>query len=170
MRVVSMSLSGKFPAVKNRNPNPSKLSSSSSSATPIRSQSQSKRTPNSNSRSWSVYLIISTNPPIKTYVGTTTNFPRRLKQHNGELRGGAKASQAGRPWISACIIQGFHDQSDACEFESKWKCISRRLPRKMKKSEDSSLHLLQHRQTALNRVKEVCNCSHLQIDWKLNPL
>lgn len=58
----------------------------------------------------------------------------------------------------------------ACEFESKWKSISRKLPHKRKNNEDSSLHLLQHRQTALDRVKKVLNCGHLQIDWKLNPL
>ncbi|CAH9091390.1 unnamed protein product [Cuscuta europaea] len=67
--------------------------------------------PKSKSR-WSVYLILSTNPPIKTYVGVTTNFTRRLKQHNGELKGGAKASRAGRPWVCACLIQGFKDRSE----------------------------------------------------------
>lgn len=35
-----------------------------------------------------------------------------LKQHNGELKGGAKASRAGRPWICACIICGFTDRSE----------------------------------------------------------
>lgn len=35
-----------------------------------------------------------------------------LKQHNGELNGGAKASRAGRPWICACIICGFTDRSE----------------------------------------------------------
>lgn len=34
-----------------------------------------------------------------------------LKQHNGELVGGAKASTAGRPWTCACLIQGFMDKS-----------------------------------------------------------
>ncbi|KAH7510890.1 hypothetical protein FEM48_ZijujUnG0074200 [Ziziphus jujuba var. spinosa] len=29
--------------------------------------------------------------------------PDCLKQHNGELKGGAKASRAGRPWICACL-------------------------------------------------------------------
>nr|GEZ49353.1 structure-specific endonuclease subunit slx1 [Tanacetum cinerariifolium] len=62
-----------------------------------------------------VYLILSTNPPIKTYVGVTNNFSRRLKQHNGELKGGAKASQAGRPWICACIIHGFETKSEVLQ-------------------------------------------------------
>lgn len=32
---------------------------------------------NSDSRTWCVYLILSTNVPIKTYVGVTTDFTRR---------------------------------------------------------------------------------------------
>ncbi|KAK8968520.1 hypothetical protein KSP40_PGU004415 [Platanthera guangdongensis] len=32
--------------------------------------------------------------------------------HNGELKGGAKASSAGRPWSLACLIQGFKDRSE----------------------------------------------------------
>ncbi|KAJ4711545.1 Structure-specific endonuclease subunit slx1 [Melia azedarach] len=175
-------LSRTFRSVKLTKPNPLKLasafSSASSSATPRRLQSQAKPSPNSKSksRSWSVYLIFATNAPIKTYVGVTTNFSRRLKQHNGELKGGAKASQTGRPWVLACIIGGFHDQSEACEFESKWKSTSRKLPRKRKSEEtanqidDASLLLLQHRHTALDRVKTLFDCSHLRIDWKFNPL
>ncbi|KAL1290687.1 structure-specific endonuclease subunit slx1 [Arachis ipaensis] len=53
-----------------------------------------------------------------------------LKQHNGDLKAGAKASRAGRPWICACLICGFADRSEACAFESKWKDLSRKSPRK----------------------------------------
>ncbi|GAB2289000.1 hypothetical protein Dimus_037520 [Dionaea muscipula] len=129
-------------------------------------------------RSWCVYLILSTNPPIKTYVGVTTDFPRRLKQHNGELKGGAKASRAGRPWVCACLVEGFIDRSEACEFESKWKILSRKLPRKRmlddmekqeEEEEEGSFLLLQHRQAALERVKHSCLCGHLKIDWQLKP-
>ncbi|CAM8920095.1 unnamed protein product [Rhodiola kirilowii] len=93
-----------------------------------------RKSTTSNSSRWSVYLILSTNAPIRTYVGVTTDFSRRLRQHNGELKGGAKAARAGRPWICACIIDGFVDRSEACEFESKWKGLSKRLPRHRKKS------------------------------------
>ncbi|XP_009790868.1 uncharacterized protein LOC107777740 [Nicotiana tabacum] len=123
---------------------------------------------------WCVYLILSTNPPIKTYVGVTTNFSRRLKQHNGEIKGGAKASRSGRPWICACLIRGFEGRSEACAFESKWKQVSRRLPRKRKTTEEQkpedngSSVLLQHRHAALNRVQCLIDCSHLNIDWKSN--
>ncbi|KAD7479022.1 hypothetical protein E3N88_02158 [Mikania micrantha] len=76
-----------------------------------------------------------------------------LKQHNGELKGGAKASQAGRPWICACIIQGFESKSEACKFEFKWKSLSRKMTRKRKPKDDGGLHLLQHRNAALQKVK-----------------
>ncbi|KAH9321562.1 hypothetical protein KI387_016201, partial [Taxus chinensis] len=63
------------------------------------------------SKEWCVYLIISADMR-KTYVGVTTNFKRRLRQHNGELNGGAKASRAGRPWQSVCLVHGFKDRSE----------------------------------------------------------
>ncbi|XP_061998676.1 structure-specific endonuclease subunit slx1 isoform X1 [Rosa rugosa] len=172
-------LSRTFPSVKLPNPHPSSILLPCSTSLPnikseAKSNSPSKSKPKS--RSWSVYLILSTNAPIKTYVGVTTDFSRRLKQHNGELKGGAKASHAGRPWICACLIHGFKDQNEACAFESKWKTLSRSLPRKRKDDNkveqvnDLSRPLLQHRQAALNRVKGKFDCTRLEIDWKLNPL
>ncbi|PHU14073.1 hypothetical protein BC332_15278 [Capsicum chinense] len=143
------------------------------------SEPELQRSPASDSRKkrclWCVYLILSTNPPIKTYVGVTTNFSRRLKEHNGERKGGAKASRSGRPWICACLIRGFKGRSEACAFESKWKQISRKLPRKRKstseeqKPEDNgSFALLQHRHAALDRVQTLIDCSDLNIDWRSN--
>ncbi|XP_024630630.1 structure-specific endonuclease subunit slx1 isoform X2 [Medicago truncatula] len=99
-------LSQTFRSIKRPISNP-KLSKCSSS-----SPKKSELKPKSESSSWCVYLILSTNHPIKTYVGVTTNFPRRLKEHNGDLKGGAKASRAGRPWICACIVCGFTNRSE----------------------------------------------------------
>ncbi|PON74332.1 GIY-YIG nuclease superfamily [Parasponia andersonii] len=168
-------LSSIFPSVKPPKVKPISTEPSSSSTPPSASRkSEAKLSPGSKSRSWCVYLIISTNTPIKTYVGITTCFSRRLKQHNGELKGGAKATRSGRPWISACLIEGFKDQSEASEFESKWKIFSRKLPRKKenhtgeKQVKDSSLLLLQHRQAALNKVEGSFDCSNLEINWHLN--
>ncbi|KAB1224942.1 Structure-specific endonuclease subunit slx1 [Morella rubra] len=172
-------LSATFRSVKHRNPSLI-TNRPKSSSSPSQSPSPSSRTPRvsvarSSSRSWCVYLIISTNAPIKTYVGVTTDFQRRLKQHNGELRGGAKASRAGRPWMCACIVRGFKDQSGVCEFESKWKSFSRKMPRKRetedipKHLDETSLMLLQRRQAALNRVKGSFDCQPLEIEWQLNP-
>lgn len=62
-----------------------------------------------------------------------------------------------------------------CEFESKWKSFSRKMPRKRetedipKHLDETSLMLLQRRQAALNRVKGSFDCQHLEIEWQLNP-
>lgn len=63
----------------------------------------------------------------------------------------------------------------AYEFESKWKSISRKLPRKrssknQEQAENSQLLLLQHRYAALNQVKDLIDCSHLEINWHLDPI
>ncbi|KAF7824617.1 structure-specific endonuclease subunit slx1 [Senna tora] len=159
-------LSSTFPSVKRSFPNPNLPKLSSPPPSYANSSAKSK------SGSWCVYLILATNHPIKTYVGVTTNFSRRLKEHNGELRGGAKASRAGRPWVCACLIRGFTDRSEACVFESKWKAFSRRGTRKKQDEEvdDPSLALLQHRQAALNKVRASLDCNHLKFKWHLNPL
>ncbi|KAM7472551.1 hypothetical protein LguiA_010734 [Lonicera macranthoides] len=160
------------PSISLQLPLQSSPSKSKSKSLAKNSSSSSSSSPSS---AWSVYLILSTNIPIKTYVGVTTNFPRRLKQHNGEMKGGAKASRSGRPWVCACLIQGFEDKSKACEFESKWKIFSRKLLRKKKNNEtadrvdNGSFLLLQHRHAALDKVKGSINCSHLEIIWELDP-
>ncbi|KAG7532955.1 GIY-YIG endonuclease [Arabidopsis thaliana x Arabidopsis arenosa] len=165
-------LSRTFPSVKLRDCNfKAPDFKKSQTQVPISSSSSQQSQENSKtpkSKSWSVYLILSTTEPIKTYVGITTDFARRLKQHNGEIRGGAKASSAGRPWLCACIITGFTCLSQASSFESKWKIFSRKLPRRKKDEEMSqSDALLQHRRRALEKVEESLECSHLETDWKI---
>uniref|UniRef100_A0A1D1Z1B3 Structure-specific endonuclease subunit slx1 n=1 Tax=Anthurium amnicola TaxID=1678845 RepID=A0A1D1Z1B3_9ARAE len=117
---------------------------------------------------WCVYLIVSSRLP-RSYVGVTSDFPRRLKQHNGELKGGAKASCAGRPWMCACIVRGFKDKSEAFQFEARWKSISRRLPRKSKTDDNGVNKLLLHREAALRRVTDSLDGCHLHVDWMAGP-
>lgn len=55
-----------------------------------------------------------------TYVGITNCMPRRLRQHNGELVGGAKYTTrcSGRqPWSVACTVTGFRTKVEALQFE-----------------------------------------------------
>lgn len=42
---------------------------------------------------WTVYLLLNTSNN-KTYVGITNNIDKRIKQHNGILKGGAKFTRA----------------------------------------------------------------------------
>ena len=62
------------------------------------------------------YLLKSTTTR-KTYFGYTKNVSKRLRQHNGEIKGGAKATRYGRPWIIICVITGFPDKTTALQFE-----------------------------------------------------
>jgi putative endonuclease len=45
---------------------------------------------------WVVYVIQSARGIL--YTGITKDIIRRVRQHNGDLAGGAKATRAGRPW------------------------------------------------------------------------
>ncbi|GMH90337.1 hypothetical protein TrST_g1366 [Triparma strigata] len=68
-----------------------------------------------------VYCLKSTTSS-RTYIGSTNDLKRRLRQHNGELAGGAKSTHSGRPWIVGTTVSGFGtSRSAATSFESSWK-------------------------------------------------
>ena len=52
----------------------------------------------------------------RTYVGYTVDFKRRLRQHNREIKGGAKAT-AGRKWRMILQITGLPDKHHALSLE-----------------------------------------------------
>ena len=55
---------------------------------------------------------------------------RRLRQHNGELVGGARitsrAAAAGGVWYVAAHVEGFRSRHDALSFEATVKLLKRR--------------------------------------------
>jgi predicted GIY-YIG superfamily endonuclease len=55
-----------------------------------------------------------------SYYGFTTNPVRRLKQHNREIKGGAKATNKGK-WEFAMLITGFKTSNNALSCEWKFK-------------------------------------------------
>ena len=74
---------------------------------------------------WLVYIIQSTTS-TRTYVGCTNNFARRIRQHNGDLAGGAKYT-AGNLWAPVVLVEGFSDdQRHALQFEWALKHRKRR--------------------------------------------
>ena len=79
-------------------------------------------------RSHFVYLLKST-VSSRTYVGYTVDLKRRLRQHNGEIKGGAKYTRMGRPWIMVCYILGFPTETTALQYE--WRVHN--PPKKLKK-------------------------------------
>lgn len=71
---------------------------------------------------WLVYLLECADGTL--YCGVTTNMARRLGQHNGELRGGAKYTRARRPVrLAACC--SCRDRAQAQRLEA----ALRRLPK-----------------------------------------
>jgi predicted GIY-YIG superfamily endonuclease len=77
---------------------------------------------------WYVYCLATFEEPIQTYIGATIDPDRRLQQHNGEQKGGARAT-ARRPnqWYRVCYVKGFMDNHQALSFEWHWKHFSRKL-------------------------------------------
>jgi putative endonuclease len=77
------------------------------------------------SHQWFVYLMQCADGSF--YTGVTTDLARRLRQHNGEIVGGAGYTRGRRPvdlvWSEAC-----NDRSDA----QKREYVVRRSPRSEK--------------------------------------
>jgi predicted GIY-YIG superfamily endonuclease len=67
------------------------------------------------------YCYILGNENNSTYNGCTNNLKRRIRQHNGEIVGGAKATRNKGPWNYICIIEGFIGKIDALKCEWKIK-------------------------------------------------
>ena len=75
-----------------------------------------------------VYCLATVEPPVLTYIGATVDGDRRLRQHNGELVGGARATKK-RPsgWYRVCHVHGFDTWNAALSFEWHWKRFSKKI-------------------------------------------
>ena len=63
-----------------------------------------------------VYVLRSVTNTNLMYVGYTNNIVRRLRQHNGIIKGGGKYTSANRPWKLAALVP-VEDKSDAIKVE-----------------------------------------------------
>ena len=80
---------------------------------------------------WVVYVIQSqqirksakTGKPLQGffYVGSTTDVNRRLRQHNGEIKGGGKYTSKHRPWKLMCTYGTYANRSEAMKAEMALK-------------------------------------------------
>jgi len=56
----------------------------------------------------------------RTYVGFTSDLDRRLRQHNGELKGGAKSTR-GRSWVLYGYVSGIMELREGLQLEWRIK-------------------------------------------------
>jgi predicted GIY-YIG superfamily endonuclease len=73
---------------------------------------------------WWVYVLTSSGGGRGTrctYVGSTVDPKRRVRQHNGQQPGGAARTRAGRPWRLARLHGPFPDRSAAQRVEALLK-------------------------------------------------
>ena len=64
---------------------------------------------------WSCYIIENNG---YTYVGVSNNVHKRLRAHNGEIKGGAKYTTSKGPgWKHICVISGFPTKIESMQFE-----------------------------------------------------
>ena len=83
--------------------------------------------------SWYVYVLVS-EVSERTYVGITTDVDRRLLEHNGDSKGGAKATRGHRPWKVGKIFGPLSSRSAACKLE--WR-VKQKKGKDRLKDEDS---------------------------------
>jgi len=111
---------------------------------------------------WTCYLLVTCAPPYKTYIGVTVDLNRRLRQHNGELSGGAKRTTAvstnrgPAAWRRACHVEGFTGKIEALQFEWHFKNVSRK----------GGGDPLTRRLEGLQRLLAEDKWSHLQVIWE----
>ena len=67
------------------------------------------------------YLLASLRSAAATYVGYTRHPARRLRQHNGEIKAGARRTRLQRPWRMVAVVSGFPTQTAALQFEWAWQ-------------------------------------------------
>jgi predicted GIY-YIG superfamily endonuclease len=110
---------------------------------------------------WVVYCLVSTDG--STYVGATVDKDRRLQQHNGILKGGAKAtSRTPGAWRRLCYVQGFPDNHAALSFEWRWKSLSR-------KKEYNGLEPMERRLQALQELLSLDRPTSKAVPYSLYP-
>lgn len=73
--------------------------------------------------SWVMYVLVCSDDSL--YCGITNNLKRRLKQHNGFLKGGAKYTRGRRP--CRCVYtKNAANKSEALKLEYSFKKMSRK--------------------------------------------
>lgn len=96
--------------------------------------------------SYFCYLLLCIPDGKQTYVGATMDPDRRLKQHNGKLKGGARSTAIkvaqGSTWERICYIKDIPSWQAALQIEWKWKNLGRTKFRSIKNPATRRLYAL----------------------------
>lgn len=112
---------------------------------------------------YACYMLRSELDPKAIYIGSTPNPLRRIRQHNGDLAGGAKRTFRKRPWQMAVVVYGFQSRFGALQFEWAWQNPS--LSRHFRNTETSSLK----GNSVTTKLSVLMDMFHIQ-QWKRWPL
>lgn len=110
---------------------------------------------------WYNYILKST-INNRTYNGSTNNIIRRIRQHNGIIKGGAKSTQNYRPYEIICLIYGFNDKIDTlqCEWRIKHPTKTKIRPNKFCKPIgriNSLNHIFNDQKFTNNSIQNISN-------------
>jgi predicted GIY-YIG superfamily endonuclease len=110
----------------------------------------------------SYYCYIISNEHDRTYNGYTVNLSRRLRQHNGVIKGGARATSRRGPWDFLIVITSpcWASVSTAMQHEWSIKYPTRRRPRP--KEYNGRLGRLNSLPIVFQHIKDkqLCNASN----------
>jgi predicted GIY-YIG superfamily endonuclease len=88
-----------------------------------------------------------------TYIGATVDVDRRLRQHNSEIKGGARRTTSRSAggilkWQRILYVSGFSSSQEALRFEWRWKYFSRKSAAKtpMERRIEALRHTLKFKQ------------------------
>ena len=125
---------------------------------------------------WCCYLLVTSSKRPRTYVGATPDLARRLRQHNGEIGGGARYTRMARVaatrqeraeqddgeseadgdggaraicWRVACVVRGFETQRQALQFEWAAKHVKKARGRGFRSSGGGLRARVQHLEALL---------------------
>lgn len=100
----------------------------------------------------------------RTYAGVSPDPERRLRQHNGEICGGAKYTTAfGNGWKHFCFVRGFQTKQQALQFEWAVKhCQPRKAGGKSNRLK-KLIHILQKERW----TSKACAAATVRLDVEL---